>query len=454
MKEFIIEYELEKVRNKGTRKHLDEVVSSYNNDNYRAATVVLYSVVIYDLTQKLKTLSEVYSDDIAKKILEDVKRLQDANPTSPRWEKELLDMLENRTQLINKIDRMRIEHLIDDRNLAAHPIYNLNYELQSPTKEQVRAHIRNMFEIVFQKDAILSKKIVVEIVKDIADYYDKVQFEGLKRYLESKYFNKMNQLVKDELLKTLWKFLFHLDNEMCKKYRMINMHTLKHLINDDKHHYLELVRDNKEYYSRIPVTELECEFTDQNVSAEENSNVSLVYFLAILVEFYDILEDSAKVIVENTVNKNIRLTTIAYYLNGDIIAHLDALRVKHRECYFSEGWVDVNSYNILGIDELKGLLIQAKKKDVESIVYEFLVEYFINSVSYSSTKSIFSNLVSGILEDLSSENLKTLLLGMNINRQIFEVDNIDEICRQIKSTISKKNLLESFEFETYLNLPF
>lgn len=62
MKEFILEEQIENVINKNTKDYLMEVVSSYNNGNYRATIVVLYTTVIYDLLQKLVVLKEIYND--------------------------------------------------------------------------------------------------------------------------------------------------------------------------------------------------------------------------------------------------------------------------------------------------------------------------------------------------------------------------------------------------------
>lgn len=73
MSEFIIEYELEKVKSNLTKEYLKEVISSYNSGNYRSTIVVLYSVVIFDLLEKMKILSEIYNDGKATKILDELK---------------------------------------------------------------------------------------------------------------------------------------------------------------------------------------------------------------------------------------------------------------------------------------------------------------------------------------------------------------------------------------------
>lgn len=48
------------------RGYFKEIVSSYDNGNYRSAMVMLYSTIVCDLLLKLKELNEVYSIQIRK----------------------------------------------------------------------------------------------------------------------------------------------------------------------------------------------------------------------------------------------------------------------------------------------------------------------------------------------------------------------------------------------------
>lgn len=49
----------EKISQKNTRMYFSEIISSYYNDNYRAAVTLLYSVVICDLVFKLQELRDI-----------------------------------------------------------------------------------------------------------------------------------------------------------------------------------------------------------------------------------------------------------------------------------------------------------------------------------------------------------------------------------------------------------
>lgn len=52
MSKFVVEEELEKVKDKETQKLLEEVISCYSNGNYRATIVTLYTTMIYNLLSK------------------------------------------------------------------------------------------------------------------------------------------------------------------------------------------------------------------------------------------------------------------------------------------------------------------------------------------------------------------------------------------------------------------
>ncbi|MBO5344500.1 MAG: hypothetical protein J6A51_01210, partial [Clostridia bacterium] len=62
----------ENIYNEKTKNYFEEVLSSYNNKNYRSAVVMLYSVVIYDIIAKIKELDEIYNQEWAKKTIKEI----------------------------------------------------------------------------------------------------------------------------------------------------------------------------------------------------------------------------------------------------------------------------------------------------------------------------------------------------------------------------------------------
>ena len=85
---------------------------------------MLYSVVICNLIYKLEELRDVYNDATSKKILLEIEGLQQANPKSPDWENKLVEMIADRTKLLEISDVENINQLQKHRHLSAHPVLN------------------------------------------------------------------------------------------------------------------------------------------------------------------------------------------------------------------------------------------------------------------------------------------------------------------------------------------
>ena len=97
-----------------TRNYFKEVISSYNNENFRSAIVMLYSTVISDLIIKLQELRDSDGDKKAQTILSQIesKRIQKSNNGTQydsSWEREIVDKIAKETDLIEShIDRKSV----------------------------------------------------------------------------------------------------------------------------------------------------------------------------------------------------------------------------------------------------------------------------------------------------------------------------------------------------------
>ena len=176
-----------------TKEYFQEVISSYSVGNYRSANVMLYSVVICDLLYKLQEIRDLYDDSIAKQILEEVEHIRTDNSSKSKsiWEKELIDKISAGTKILEPEDIVNINHLFDNRNFSAHPALNENFELISPSKETTAANIKNALKIFVRPPYFVTK--VTEYLLDDLSKYEEVyrnDYEGLKSFLEKKYYGK------------------------------------------------------------------------------------------------------------------------------------------------------------------------------------------------------------------------------------------------------------------------
>lgn len=79
MANIIIEKLSERIQNPHTAEYFAEVLSCYYSGNMRSAVVMLYSTVICDLIYKLEELCEIYGDEGAKNILDNIEKQQKFN---------------------------------------------------------------------------------------------------------------------------------------------------------------------------------------------------------------------------------------------------------------------------------------------------------------------------------------------------------------------------------------
>ena len=82
MEEFSLERITENIHYGKTKGYFQEVLSSYNNGNYRSSVVMLWSVAICDIVYKLQHLIDLYDDAAAKAILQCVTMMQDEDRKS------------------------------------------------------------------------------------------------------------------------------------------------------------------------------------------------------------------------------------------------------------------------------------------------------------------------------------------------------------------------------------
>lgn len=311
MSKFVVEEELEKVKDKETQKLLEEVISCYSNGNYRATIVTLYTTMIYDLLSKINVLSNYYDIPQAKDLIAEISTKKNHAPKSPQWEDTLLQGIK-RINLVSNEEYDELQNLKINRNYAAHPIVSLRadntidyYEMKSISRETAADMIRKAFEIVFLRDPVIAININEKIEKDIKNFYDTNGTVGLEDYLCTKYICKMTDKPKEILFKFLWKMSFAIDDF---EYRQAYVTSLYTLCKSDVGYFSNYLKNHTELFEKIQpenikvyknVTfENEDEVYKAVISFKKNSRlVNFIYFLERLPEFMATLNDYIKSIL-------------------------------------------------------------------------------------------------------------------------------------------------------------
>lgn len=445
MDTFSIELSAERIYEERSREYFREILSSYMNGNYRSAVVMLWTVIVCDLIYKLQSLQSVYNDKTAKDILEIVQQKQEENLKNPEWEKVLLDEVHKRTELIDNAEYEQLEYLQKQRHLSAHPVLKSDELLYVPNQETTRALIRNALEAVLLKPPILSRKIVRELVQDIAN--KKHLFLGdddaLKRYLVDRYLKNLRPTVANLLFRDMWKFVFHLSNSNADENRQINYQALRII-------YFRRPNELKEYINREPD-----HFS--NIGENEASLTYLIDFLNSDPSVYEAFRDSARAMLQQFANENIDIFTTAIFLSGDVASHLHRLR----ELVNSKSkFTNYAPYKPPSEKSWQELWKFAKEANCETVALGIAIEIHVKSGNFDFADWSFVVFIEPYLELFDQKKLHRLLEGINDNSQVHArrkaIDDCKEIHKVCEQTIGTDfNYAEVYpNYYSQIEMPF
>ena len=422
---FDLEEALLQVNSKKTQKYLKEVLSTYYNGEYRSCIVMLYATTYIDALEKIKIMAEEYQNDKAAKFLEDYENKRKANEQYSNLERDIKDYTE-KSGLINDVEKKQWEHLKDYRDYCAHPVVSQDYELISPNSEQVRMHIRNMFEALFLKDAILTDdKIFDEFLLKIESFYDRNGLDELKEYVNKRYINKLSAKAKKKFVKNLWKITFFIDNEECNKYRIIALYALTWIINSDRPLLLSYLQEESSFFNgRINFQEVNLKKSDDEMVFQDNRTLSLFMFLFFIPEVYDILSPDNKTEIKSISKKNINLILVSPYLYGSRESHTDEI-IK-----------ELNGQNFCLITSLANELFEQAYNHFDYSYNRLVIYYFFNcqnsplwSPDYDFINITYKKLVKVSLPHFEKTQLEEFI--QNITEKYTKANCFKELANQI-----------------------
>lgn len=191
------------VQDRSVRPLVDESINALNGGACRAAVVSLWVAVSVDLMNKVRTLAEG-GDGTAKSFVDEVDEAVQANDVKRflKCESGLVSFAEEDLELLERQEAVHLRRLYDDRNLCAHPSFNAESDLFSPTVEAVRAHLVAACDAVFNKSAVAGKRRVRLLIAELqGDSWPKRA--RLHEYLSSRFF----QGASSSTVSNMWKLL-------------------------------------------------------------------------------------------------------------------------------------------------------------------------------------------------------------------------------------------------------
>ncbi|MDD3284375.1 MAG: hypothetical protein PHZ07_02160 [Patescibacteria group bacterium] len=426
MSKFLIYKNKEKIFNLNTKLYFEEVYKSYCSKNYRSAVVMLYSVVICDLIYKLQELRDIYKDDCAVEILKKISTLRSRDEKSPKWESELIELINNKTSFFENADYANLISLQQHRHLSAHPVLDQIDLLFSPNKETTRAHIRNMLEGILIKPPIFSRKIIDQLITDISLKQDIFLNRGsdLKKYLEAKYLKNLSKEVEIAIFKALWKFIFIIENEDCDKNRSINLEALKIIFYRNKENYLQLIKSESDFFSNI---------------SRGNSLIYLIVFLSKNREIYKFLNDGAKEIIKGGCKDDDNCYLLSWFIEDDILEH-----IKNVKKYI----VEEKRHFDIKVGAFNSLLVMGSELKCENDILEFGIFLFGKSTNFNTADKRFDDLIAPFMNKYNKQLFNILFESIESNDQVYNRGRMSSDSEKIKS-IADNVLGTDFDYSIY-----
>ncbi len=415
MQEFSLEKISEQIHYGKTKDYFQEVLSSYNNGNYRSAVVMLWSVAICDIVYKLQYLIDLYDDEAAKQILNDVTTMQVNEPKSSAWELSLLDDVLGKTNLLDSSEYEDLRYLQKQRHLSAHPVLNSERELHAPNKETVRSLLRNTLQNLLIKPPFYTQRIMDELLEDLAEASSALNTRPkVKKYLESRYLNRITPAVQLKLFRSFWKLVFKLNNKECDKNRTINLFTLEVLADRNIAAIPTEIRDEIDYYN--------------NIASEGMPVAFLVYFLSKNSQIYSILSDDARLKIDHCINTDHIGKLMGWFVKTDLNTHAEDL----------ERWIVSAARPSLSSDEFTALLEISDSEEWQNKFCKIVTAYYCISTRFDEADIRFQMVIRKYISLFSRDMLVHLAEQINSNGQCLSRSKAEEDHAIIKERIDQE----------------
>lgn len=423
-----IEYKSENIYHSKTKEYFEEVLSSYHNGNYRSAIVMLYSVVVCDVIYKLEELSDKYSDEKAKDILDKIKKEQKDSPRNPKWEQTLIEEVKDRTSLLENQDKDNLDYLRNQRHLSAHPILDQLDILISPNKETVRANIVNMLDGVLCKPPLLSRDLTATFIEDLSTIKDQLFEDDLERYLYKKYFNNINRPTEERLFRDLWKFVFRLENEKATDNRKVNYSALVYLYRKEPTIFKQLIESDNAYYSHVNLS-------DNNILKY------LMLFFSTNPNTYQYISEDTKLLIEAKVKtEEEELLPLAVFLSDTFEDHINKLKNK----------ISSPIYTAI---ERELLFRLSERYNAKETYLNYVIDVFADSRSYNTADRNFRDHISAYFDHFTKDQYIRILESINENSQLYRRGWATKDNTLLKNSVEEK-FENQIDFEKYPNFEY
>lgn len=420
-------FDIDSIPNPKTRELFKEVLSSYVNENYRSAIVMLYSVTICDLIYKLIDLYDIYSDKTAADILSEVSSFSDET-TRRNWERTLIEKIHKRTDLLSQESCDAIERLHQVRNYAAHPTFSASFELSVPSKEATIAHMKEMLYHILTRPCYFGKNEIDSMTEDLDRFRESFDqgYEQWKGFLVRRYYSQIRPERVAPWFVSLWSLCFMKpDVEKCNHNREQLEYALRALLDSHKHDCISaLIREASRY----------------GVDPSDTTVRSAINVLIFHPDLFRHLNEEAQSVIHAAARKDINLLALAFFLADSFGDHMTKLDEKINEICFA--------HKTISPQVAERLFMIATDNGMKETLLDHYIAWYGRSGQYDTANERFDALVAPFLSHMEQRHFEALFFVTNQNSQIYGRRNSfwanSEIIEQAKEKIDCSGILERY----------
>jgi hypothetical protein len=148
-----------------SRAYIAEALAAYRVGAYRSCIVSTWVAIVFDILGKFSKLSEECDSNAEAEIakFEALRQNQDIR-AAQNYESEILKIIESAPfQLVNKMERVSLERIRNDRHKCAHPTFIAEGEIFQPSAELARLHLKSSVDILMSRPPLQGKRALTKL---------------------------------------------------------------------------------------------------------------------------------------------------------------------------------------------------------------------------------------------------------------------------------------------------
>lgn len=400
------------------REHISEAVAAYRGGAYRAAIVMSWIAVVFDLIDKVREL-KIAGDAAATTLLDKFENYQSQiHQNDPKavkqaleFERNLLTEVSTKLSLIDALQLSDLLRLKDDRHRCAHPTFTSIGDAFRPSAELARLHLRNAIAHVLSQPPVQGKAALADLETLITSAYFPTDFSKAHTQLASSALNRATaSLIKAFVDQLIFGYL------------------------DPKHKYYELPK--------------------------------IITVLSVVVETH---RSEAEPRITEQLRKVIRIASdddlpLAVTLVANVFwNYLDVSgQEKIMQLIINADFIDIEDIipNLSTIPDLDETIRDRLKKvtgfalarvldeiPLQSIAVDAAVDKYISAPSYEKARFGRRKLIYPIIDILQDHHIRQIIEGASNNSQVSDETYFERLVQKL----ADRNMIPASDFEEMLN---